>query len=514
MPPSAEKLAQALELLHQLQAQGRVAIRSSEIPRTARERLAKNGFLHEVMKGWYLPTRPDEAEGESTAWFASFWAFCSSYLAERFDDEWCLSPEQSVNLLVGDKTVPRQLVVRSANGTNNIVSLPQGCTILSLRTTLPNGASSEQIDGLRVFSLASALVHCSPNYFRQNPTNARAALASFTSPSALLAELLEGGKSVVAGRLAGAFRNIGQSRIADEIVQTLRAADHDCREEDPFESPAPILFRRVEKSPYVARMQLMWQSMRIPILDRFPKSGALPTDIEAYLQQVQDVYVTDAYHSLSIEGYKVSTELIERVRTGTWNPDTKNADRHHRDALAAHGYWLAYQSVRTSLEKVLRGANAGQVADDDHGQWYRQLFTPGVTAGLLRPSDLAGYRNDQVYIRRSAHVPPSKEAVRDLMPAFFDLLQEESEAAVRVVLGHFFFVYIHPYMDGNGRTGRFLMNLMLGSGGYPWTIVPVTRRDHYVAALEKASTEQDVIPFTEFLSELVEKTIAGDPEAK
>jgi Fic family protein len=44
--------------------------------------------------------------------------------------------------------------------------------------------------------------------------------------------------------------------------------------------------------------------------------------------------------------------------------------------------------------------------------------------------------------------------------------------SVRVVLGHFVFVYIHPYIDGNGRMGRFLMNLMLASGGYPWAVIP------------------------------------------
>ena len=39
------------------------------------------------------------------------------------------------------------------------------------------------------------------------------------------------------------------------------------------------------------------------------------------------------------------------------------------------------------------------------------------------------------------------------MPAFFELLSAEENAAVRVVLGHFVFVYIHPYMDGNGQDG-------------------------------------------------------------
>src|SRR5437764_4313086 len=102
------------------------------------------------------------------------------------------------------------------------------------------------------------------------------------------------------------------------------------------------------------------------------------------------------------------------------------------------------------------------------------------------------------------HVPPSHEAVRELMPEFFELLQAEAEPAVRVVLGHFVFVYIHPYMDGNGRMGRFLMNVMLASGGYPWTIIPLERRNDYMAALEAASVGQDIRPFAQFLGGLVD----------
>jgi hypothetical protein len=45
------------------------------MPRTHRERLKANGFLREVMKGWYVPSRPDEKEGDSTAWYASFWRY-------------------------------------------------------------------------------------------------------------------------------------------------------------------------------------------------------------------------------------------------------------------------------------------------------------------------------------------------------------------------------------------------------------------------------------------------------
>ena len=80
---------------------------------------------------------------------------------------------------------------------------------------------------------------------------------------------------------------------------------------------------------------------------------------------------------------------------------------------------------------------------------------------------------------------------------------------MRVVLGHFVFVYIHPYVDGNGRMGRFLMNVMLASGGYPWTIVPLERRDDYLAALESASVKQDIAPFAAFIGGLAEGGLRG-----
>ena len=512
MATPSEKLAESLEFLHKLQnANGAAAIQAKDMPRTHRERLKANGFLREVMKGWYVPSRPDEKEGDSTPWYASFWRFAAVYLETRFGKNWSLSPEQSLSLHGGSWRVPRQLFVRSPKGGNKIVPLPHGTSLLDVRAALPAPADREEKDGLRLFSLESALIESSPQYFVNHPTDVRAALAMVRDVSGLLARLLEGGHSVIAGRLAGAFRNSGRDRMAEEIVKTMAAAGYDVRESDPFHDRPSLSLPTRETSPYVNRIRLLWDKMRQPIIERFPKAPGLARNTGAYMKGVQEAYVTDAYHSLSIEGYRVTPELIERVRSGTWNPEANEQDREQTNAMAARGYWQAFQVVEKSIERVLKGGNPGTVTEEDHREWYREMFAPSVTAGILKPADLAGYRNGQVYIRRSMHVPLNRDAVRDAMPAFFDLLTQETDPAVRVVLGHFIFVYIHPYMDGNGRMARFLMNTMMAAGGYPWTVIPLPERKAYMASLEKASVGEDIRQFADFLGGLVEKRLAGEP---
>jgi len=85
MASPQEKLAESLHVLKGLQERGVIAVRSADLSRTHRERLVNNGFLKVVMRGWYIPSRPDETPGDSTAWYASFWDFCASYLRERFE---------------------------------------------------------------------------------------------------------------------------------------------------------------------------------------------------------------------------------------------------------------------------------------------------------------------------------------------------------------------------------------------------------------------------------------------
>jgi hypothetical protein len=282
----------------------------------------------------------------------------------------------------------------------------------------------------------------------------------------------------------------------------MRAAGYDVRESDPF-ARQQVLAPVTSAAPIVGRVLALWESMRGRVLREFPNAPGLPRNQERYLRFVDDIYRSDAYHSLSIEGYSVSAALVDRVRAGDWDPDHHDADRQSRDALAARGYWQAFQAVKGNVAAIIGGANPGTLVRDSHRVWYRELFQPCVTAGLIPPAALAGYRNDAVYLRTSRCVPPRWEAVRDAMPAFLDLLERETEPAVRAVLGHWLFGYIHPFPDGNGRMARFLMNAMLASGGYSWTVIRVEDRAPYLAALDRASIDLDIGPFTSFLAERV-----------
>ncbi len=512
MPTPHERLAESLTALQALQKGGRRVIQSNELSRAHRERLLTNGFLQEVMKGWLISSSPGARVGDSTPWYASFWEFCARYCSERFDDEWHLSPEQSLLLLAENTVIPRQVVVYSPKGTNHNIELLFGTSLYDLKHgEMPSPSDVMVKNGLRLFSPSAALAKVPESFFSRQSIEAQLALGGLRDASDLLRVLLTGGNSVKAGVIAGALRRISRPELADEIVKAMKAAGYDARESDPFEPAQTFGILPVAVSPIVARMQAMWRSMRAVVGENFPEAPGLPEDKDSYLESVEDIYKSDAYHSLSIEGYSVTPALIERVQQGSWDPGHHEADRKTRDALAARGYWQAFQKVKEALADIIAGANPGARARVSHMDWYRELFQPFVATGLIPAAALAGYRNDAVYLRTSRYVPPRWEAVRDAMPALFDLLENETHAGVRAVLGHWLFGYVHPYPDGNGRMARFLMNAMLASGGYPWTVIRVEDRDPYLSALDKASIDMDIAPFTAFVAERVRWSVDRAP---
>lgn len=262
MTPPSEKLAGSLDALRSLQERGVVAVRARDLLRSHRERLVRHGFLQPVMKGWYVASAPDRRAGDSTAWYASFWRFCAGYLRARFGAVWCLSPEQSLLLHAGNRTVPAQLLVRAPRGRNSVTPLLHDTSLLEVRAAMPATGDVLEVNGMRAFSPTAALIACPAWFFRRHPVDARAALALVGDASDLLPRLLAGGHGTVAGRLAAAFRDVGRDPIANEIVETMRAADFGVRESNPFATAPPARPLQRDVAPVVRRLHLIRDAMR------------------------------------------------------------------------------------------------------------------------------------------------------------------------------------------------------------------------------------------------------------
>lgn len=122
-------------------------------------------------------------------------------------------------------------------------------------------------------------------------------------------------------------------------------------------------------------------------------------------------------------------------------------------------------------------------------------------------TDNAGrYRQQNVMIAGAEHRPPDALLVPEQMQAFIHWYQQEGqhlhpvERAARV---HGDFVKIHPFIDGNGRTARLLMNLELMKAGFPATIIQVKQRLAYYEALDNAHCNGDYQDFIHLLTDCV-----------
>src|SRR4051794_13186841 len=184
MPTPHQKLADSLGALHAFQRDGRRVFRSKELSRVHRERLLRNGFVQEVMKGWLISSSPGAHAGDSTPWYASFWEFCARYAQDRFSDEWHLSPEQSLLLHAENTVIPTQVVLYSPRGTNNLVKLLFGTSLYDLKQPeLPPAADVITREGLRLYAPAAALVKVPEAFFTRHPIESQVALTGIGDAS-------------------------------------------------------------------------------------------------------------------------------------------------------------------------------------------------------------------------------------------------------------------------------------------------------------------------------------------
>jgi hypothetical protein len=496
------------QLAHALESAQKVAVQhivqSSHLAPAELKLLVAQGFLKKIIRGWYLLDADHTAiqTGDSVLWQESYRAFLGQYLFHHFGKNYHLSPEDSLDIHTGATSFSKGVIVYVDANTRRKQELPANMVLQTLKKPEKyNTCEPIASEGLNILSLSDSLVSVVPNWYRKHPLEAELALSAVDIQDVARSAVSIANLSAV-GRIIGAYQAMGANDHAEYLQNIMLQAGFEKIKYDisnPFEN-IKLNFNEqaFPVSPYAGRIQALWNTMREDVVKIFSSPPKKVVPIDKLLEKIDDLYVHDAYHSLSIEGYRVTSELIMKIKSGNWDPEHNQKDKKMIDALAAKGYALAFAEVKKTIAQLTKD-NDKTVLGKQVSQWYAALFNPCVQAGIVSVKDIAGYRNRPVYIRGSRHVPLPHHALRDVMHAFYAELAQESHPAVCAVLGHFLIGFIHPYPDGNGRIARFMMNTLFSVAGYPWTIIRVEDRQEYMTSLEKASCEGNIKPFAKFI---------------
>jgi Fic family protein len=154
-----------------------------------------------------------------------------------------------------------------------------------------------------------------------------------------------------------------------------------------------------------------------------------------------------------------------------------------RDCYEAVGHAKAYDFMLETARSIPFPLSE-QVILRLHELFYQSIDP--VRAGV--------YRDIQVFITGTDYVPPKPADLPALMKAFMDTLSEQWNSVHPIRLAAFAhrkLVDIHPFTDGNGRTARLLMNLILVNRGYPILSIPPVLRLEYINALKAAQRDKN-----------------------
>lgn len=209
------------------------------------------------------------------------------------------------------------------------------------------------------------------------------------------------------------------------------------------------------------------------------------------LKQIKDYYkIGLTYSSNALEGNSLTeTEtkiLLEDGLTVGGKPI--------RDYYEATGHAKAYDYIYTISQ--------GESINEEHIKTIHRLFYSQID-----DANAGYYRQKRVIITGSKYPTSSPDAISYLMEKLADLLSENEDKlhpCEFAALAHKEFVFIHPFIDGNGRVARLLMNLCLIRKGYTIAIIPPVLRGEYIQLLEKS--HQDDREFIKFIAERVEET--------
>jgi len=228
-------------------------------------------------------------------------------------------------------------------------------------------------------------------------------------------------------------------------------------------------------------------------LNQLQKLRPLPP--EAILKLKEQFAIEMTYNSNAIEGNKLTLKETTLIISEGITIKGKSLKDHleakdHYEALN-YLYKLVEQDKRFSFSEVLVRNLQHMVVKETETQ------------------NAGAYRNGNVIITGSTHKPPEAYDVPKMMHELITWIGENKNKLHPIELAtivHHKIVFIHPFWDGNGRTARLLMNLILMQKGYPLVMILKNDRKKYYQTLEKAD-KGDYIPFVRFVIQAVERSL-------
>lgn len=426
----------------------------------------------------------------------------------------------AVRLHSDQVTPPDRLTVRhAASASNRVVELVPGFELV-----LRPGEVDPELTAVRepagvpipVEDPADTLLGLPVEYLRDDPESVALWLKSLAMSRPKLERAYQKRpRPVVLKRLGRIAREVGNTRLADLIEEVL-AGEYAHRlgrghtDRGPrFVVPAYVADLRTTHQPWLDRQAAAFARFQADIENESgEREAGLPRfDREVLLRQAREAKAYDAYHSTTIEGYRIRPEEVSAVIRGA--PVGGHDPEEVRARMAVAGYSRAFETV---LAAVREAPGRVPITEGMVQDLYVELFGPSVEAGIVSAEVLRGWRTEPAYLRGHVHVPPGPEKLPRLMRQFEDLVNAvEGRPLTRAILAHLELVTIHPYPDGNGRLGRFLMNVALLGEGLPWVTIRNDDRPRYFGALHDAQVKGDVLPFARLVLGYVERAVDETP---
>ncbi|XP_026178587.1 protein adenylyltransferase FICD [Mastacembelus armatus] len=220
---------------------------------------------------------------------------------------------------------------------------------------------------------------------------------------------------------------------------------------------------------------------------------SIPKGNSALRRVMEETYYHHIYHTVAIEGNTLTLSEIRHIIETRYAVPAKSLQEQNE----AIGVDAAMKYINTTLL-----SRSGAMTVNDILEIHRRVL------GYVDPVEGGRLRTTQVFVGH--HIPPHPHDLQRHMQELVQWLNSDEALQLHPVeyaaLAHYKLVYVHPFVDGNGRTSRLLMNLVLMQARYPPITIRKEQRAEYYAALDTAN-EGDVRPFIRFIAKCTEITL-------